>query len=310
MTKPFLTYQQQLDKLENEKGLLIPDRNIAEQYLKRIGYFALIGGYKKPFKNSTTRKYKDNTTFNEIVALYRFDENMRELFLKYMLRIERHIRTLLSYAFVKKFGENQTAYLDANNYNVTHKNSRRINKLIGEITTILQSNDYPYINYQRTQYGNVPLWVLVNVLSFGKLSMMYQFLLQAQQIEISKNFDHINERELQQFLSVLTKFRNVCAHNERLYSYKTKNSIPDKLLHAKLGIPQRGTEYAAGKNDLFAVVIIFRYLLSLEEFKAFKSLLDKYIKSFLKETTHITEADLLHIMGFPIKWKLITTYKI
>lgn len=31
-------------------------------------------------------------------------------------------------------------------------------------------------------------------------------------------------------------FRNICAHGERLYSYKTKNAIPDFPIHDKLGI--------------------------------------------------------------------------
>ena len=83
--KPFLSYAQQLDKLENEKNLVIEDRIYAEAMLRRISYFALISGYKKLFRNPTTWKYKDNTTFKEIVALYKFDESLRELFLKYML---------------------------------------------------------------------------------------------------------------------------------------------------------------------------------------------------------------------------------
>jgi len=71
--KPFLTYTQQIDKLKHEKNLVIANREYAEYMLKRISYYALISGYKKLFRNPTTRKYKDNTTFEEIVALYKFD---------------------------------------------------------------------------------------------------------------------------------------------------------------------------------------------------------------------------------------------
>ena len=38
--------------------------------LTQIGYFSLIGGYKSPFKNPTTQKYKNGTRFEDIVALY------------------------------------------------------------------------------------------------------------------------------------------------------------------------------------------------------------------------------------------------
>ena len=42
MSKPFLTYDQQLDKLSNEKNLIIEDRDFAKQQLKKTGYIVVI----------------------------------------------------------------------------------------------------------------------------------------------------------------------------------------------------------------------------------------------------------------------------
>lgn len=42
--------------------------------------------------------------------------------------------------------------------------------------------------------------------------------------------------QLAKLLAVTAQFRNICAHGERLYSYKTKNAIPDFPIHDKLGI--------------------------------------------------------------------------
>ena len=82
MAKPFLTYQQQISILKSGKHLIVQNQDYAEKTLQQIGYFALIGGYKSPFKNPTTKKYRDGIAFEDIVALYKFDENLRELFLK------------------------------------------------------------------------------------------------------------------------------------------------------------------------------------------------------------------------------------
>ena len=60
MTKPFLSFDDQIDHLVNNKNLTIANRNYAKDMLKQIGYFGLIGGYKTPFKNSTTKIYKRN----------------------------------------------------------------------------------------------------------------------------------------------------------------------------------------------------------------------------------------------------------
>ena len=46
MAQSFLTYEQQIDKLVNDKNLIIADKEYATDALKQIGYFALIGGYK------------------------------------------------------------------------------------------------------------------------------------------------------------------------------------------------------------------------------------------------------------------------
>lgn len=58
MAKRFLTYEQQIDKLVNEKGLLITNRNYAEDILKQTSYYSLISGYKDLFKNPTTKAYR------------------------------------------------------------------------------------------------------------------------------------------------------------------------------------------------------------------------------------------------------------
>lgn len=96
MSKPFLSYDQQLDKLINDKKLIIPDQNKAMSILKNVGYFSLIGGYKDPFINPMTRIYKNNVSIDDIYALYYFDQILRELIFKYLCQIERKIRQLIS----------------------------------------------------------------------------------------------------------------------------------------------------------------------------------------------------------------------
>lgn len=174
----------------------------------------------------------------------------------------------------------------------------------------VSATDYEYINYYRTIYENIPLWVLVNVLTFGNLSKMYQVFPQSLQSKVCKNFGIINRRQMEQFLSVLTKFRNVCAHGERLFTYHTMDSISDLPLHQKLSIPKIGIQYKYGKKDLFAVVIAFRYLIPAKDFLVFKSKLSTLIEKVSKELTHIESRELLEHMGFPANWKDITRYRI
>lgn len=311
MQKKFLNYDQQIEKLKKEKKLCIGDEQYAKEILKQTGYYALISGYKDIFKNPTTGKYKDGTKFEDIVELYYFDEKLRQLFLRYLIKVENEIKSLVSYYFSEKYGESQQAYLNIHNYNYHgNKNIRDIDKLIQLLTGyVSKPTDYHYINHAQKKYGNVPLWVLTNALTFGNISKMYMLLLQDMQIKVSKNFEVINEKQLVQLLTVLVKFRNVCAHGEKLFTYKTKDSIPDLPLHRKLHIPQKGTQFVYGKNDLFSVVIALRYLLNDKWFKSFIKELKNLIERYIRKHESISEKELYERMGFSENWKNITRYR-
>lgn len=303
----FFSFNEQVS-LIIEKGIEIKDKDYAKEMLQQIGYFPLIGGYKHLFKIPTTNKYKAGTTIEEIICLYKFDTDLRELFFKYLLEIERYMRSLMSYYFTQYYGVLQKQYLDIKNYNDTKRNHATILKLIATLKRAITTTDYTYINYYRKTYRNIPLWVLINILTFGNISKMFQVLPQSLKSQVSKNFRQLNQRQMDQFLSVLTKYRNVCAHGERLFTYKTTDSIADTPLHKKLSLPYSGNQYIKGKQDLFAVVIAFKYLLPENDFIEFKRKLTKEINRANKEIKHITETDLLDAMGFPENWMDITKY--
>lgn len=310
-TKPFLTYAGQLNKLTIDKGLTIVDTAAAQKALENISYYALIGGYKQLLYNPMTRQYLPGTTFEDILSLYYFDKSLRELVFRYLCLIEQKMRSLISYSFSETYSPNESEYLNVSNYNNSRRNVSGIHKLIQMLTMEARTNaSHPYVVYQRTTYNNVPLWAIVNTLTFGQLSKMYSFLKTGVQSKISRSFDHVNERELGQYLKALTHFRNVCAHNERLFSFRCRLDIPDTSLHRKLNLPKKGSQYRKGKSDLFSVVIAFRYLLPRKDFLLFKRDLSRLLDKVTADSHILTEDKLLEAMGFPANWKSITRYKV
>lgn len=139
---------------------------------------------------------------------------------------------------------------------------------------------------------------------------MYHVLPQSLRSKVCRHFPAINQKQLERFLSVRTKYRNVCVHSDRLFTYKTIDQILDTSLHEKLKIPKQGSQYIYGKQDLFAIVIAFRYLLPTEDFINFKKKLVQEIRKLNKELLHITESELLEQMGFPANWENITRYRL
>lgn len=305
--KPFLTYDQLIDKLINEKKLCVPDRHDAIEKLKKHSYFALITGYKLPFKTKNGT-YRLHTTFDDIYALFLFDDALRGLFLRVILQIENHVKSLISYSFCSKYGENQQEYLNATNYNYIPENQTKINELISRLSKLATGNtEYPYINHQYRAHHNVPLWVMTKALTLGTVSKMYSFLPQSLQSNVSREFAGVNESDLVGMLNMLSRIRNVCAHNERLFDYRfQKGTIHDTNMHHLLGIPKdRGDQYKKGKKDLFATVIILYYLLDPAEFQQFIDELSRLIDDLLNKTKMLDRNQMLKYLGFPSNWKSI-----
>lgn len=273
-TKPFITYSEQLNNLIKKKHLDISNRSYAENKLLNIGYYSLIDGYKDIFYNPMTRTYEKGTN-------------------------------------CEVFSENQAAYLNSANYNISKMNRYHISKLISKLTYEATKNtEHNYVVYQRNTYGNVPLWVIMKTLTMGQTSKMYSFMHPSIKSKISIHYDNITEKELIQYLRIFTIFRNLCAHNERLFSFQTRFEIPDTVLHKKLGIPQKGTQYLYGKHDVFALLIAFRYMLDTEDFIIFKRKLTQLFNTFTKATSQSQRDKLLKAMHFPPNWSSITRYKL
>lgn len=68
--KTFFTYDEQIEKLEKEKQLVISDPDFAKTTLQKLGYFSLIGGYKDLFKHKPSGNYLHGVTFEEITAFF------------------------------------------------------------------------------------------------------------------------------------------------------------------------------------------------------------------------------------------------
>lgn len=301
--KQFTTYEEQIDFLKSDKGLTITDEASAIQILKKESYFALINGYKELFKRPENKKlYISGATFNDIYALYKFDERIRLIFLKYILVIERHIKSLISYEFSLKYGNEQIAYFNANNYKYTAENLENTNKFLNKLSGIYKhSLEHKYIKHYCDKHKNVPLWVLMNVLTFGQVSQMFQCLTDSLQTSISKNFSCLRRNQVENMLIFITFFRNVCAHNERLFNFTvSKRFIPNMYIHKYMKCVDQ-----KGRNDLFALVICFKYMLDDDDFNDFSSELQGAMDRYKSESQVLSKQKLLQQMGFPQDWMRI-----
>lgn len=312
MDKPFKTYEELLIKLKDEKKLTVPDEARVIELLKRHSYFSLVSGYKSLFK-LPSGEYRPGTTIDDLLALFEFDEDLRDIFFRNIQIIEKHIKSLLAYSFVKKYGEGQQQYLTPNNYSFIGLTAEDTYSRCGDVRRLIQvlsekvtpPFDQKYIEHQWRKHHNIPLWVTIKAVTLGTASKMYSLCTQSIQAEVSQEFPLVTERQLVGMLDLLTKVRNVCAHNERLYDFNAgkKRAIQAMPLHTQLQIGRKKSYYKKGQCDLFAAMVCFKYLLSPEEFRSTVDKIDGEVKALCKKTKQIPPTKILYCMGFPQNWK-------
>ncbi len=301
LIKHFADYDAQLAHLKS-KGLVIEDEKQCVRTLKEIGYFYLITGYRTIFYDEA-KQYKSGTTFQNIVDLYNLDHQLRSLFLEYTLHIERQLKSISSYAFLSRFGDLQSAYLDPAHYS---GGEREVRRLIDIFKSIIDSGDrYRYIEHYTKTGAHVPLWAAMNALTLGSLIKFIEFADESVKRDIASNFPELTPEMLVKMTKSVYELRNCCAHNEWLYDIRLDSAVPDLKLHMALDIPRNENGYVLGKRDLFSSVISLKYLLPPERFAEFKEEFTAKTNKYPEHKTTFSRAELFSLMGFPEAWAQI-----
>lgn len=303
MEKEFKTIEEQIEILKNRN--LIVDEIQAKKVFKENNYYYVINGYKDLFidKSKSEETYIQNVNLNEIYSLYKFDIDLRIIFLQYILLLERKLDTYIAYEFSKKYGHKD--YLMEKNFDNTKKNNIKIAKLIHDINTNMMeqlNNGNKMLKHYINQYGYVPLWVLIRILTFGQVSKFYALMKQTDQNIIAKNF-LVREKNLKIYINNLAIIRNICAHDEKLFDIRLKKSISMTDTHIKYNLSLKNVKYCNGFKDLFSIVIIFKELLEEDEFEDFYKGVIEFIERLEKNIHSIKFENILNKMGFPINYK-------
>lgn len=306
MKKEFKTLNEQIEILKN-KGLVIEDIEYAKEVLFRENYFFL-NGYRHLFmKSNTDRTYIEGTTFLELYSLFLFDRTFRNIIFKNILVIENNIKSIISYQLSLKYGYREKDYLTSKNFTPNKEKSKQVNDILKKMKRQININatQHSATMHYVTNYGFIPLWVLVKVLSFGIVGELYSILKKEDQLSIADIYN-LDIDVLGNYLTILSNYRNLCAHEDILYNHETQKGIADTRYHELLEIPQVEDEYIYGKHDIFALIIILKQMLTRDDFKMMMNEIDYEIEWLSSKLHSIDVQKVLYRMGFPDNYKQIS----
>lgn len=304
-SKIFKNLDEQIDIMRS-KGLIINDEESAKKILFRENYF-FINGYRHMFTTNDKDKFIAGTTFEELYATFVFDRRIRNIVFKYILIIENNIKSIMSYQLSRKYGFKDKDYLNPDNFTQDSAKSRQVFDILNKMKRQIRVNgrQHSATLHYLSNYGYIPMWILVKVLSFGIISELFCILKYEDQNEIAKLYK-TDVETLSIYLSLLANFRNLCAHEDILYDHRTNRGIPNNEYHSILNISKNDEgEYAYGKNDLYAIILIMKKMLSDGEFRDIIFEIGYEIDILDSKVDIVPLNSILNKIGFPNNWREI-----
>ena len=279
--QPSMTIDGQVENLKS-LGLIINDEEYAKKILNDISYFRLVKAYSLGFK-SKNGEYHDGVTFEQIVELYLFNANFRQITFAEIEKIEVNVRCRIANYFAETYGV--LGYKEAVNFDDEEYHKMFIKDIKEEVG---RNSKAPFVRNFRENYegGELPIYALVEVFSFGTLSKFYKNMKNVDKKVVAKSFG-IGYTYLESWLESISYVRNICAHYGRLYNAKLSKTPTLYKEYSQAGI---------GNNRIFGVLLCMKQILKSDKHwnlyvNQIELLIDKYEKVDVKT------------MGFPENWK-------
>lgn len=321
-TKPFKTLNQQL-KILRSRGLDAPTDS--KRSLEQIGYYSLINGYKWSFLTRDSKgkpldpeQYVKGACFAEIRSLYDFDTELRSILYEALLKYESMLGAEISYRFSEKHQE-EHSYLAIDNY---RRDQASVSSVVGTISalsnTIKQKASVGKgtnaIKHYVNKHGHVPLWVLVNFLTFGELNFFYKNCDDELQIKIAADFTNMRFHTYPRLKKVkitpatikvtnhmVNHFRNAVAHGEITFSKKLEKSPELAPIKSALGIK----EPSKSQSGVFELMLALKTVLLKKEYQHLFSSMNHLINKYQTKFHSIQFQSILQDMNFPQNYQSI-----
>ena len=260
----------------------IDDPDFCFSVLQQVNYYRLMAFTLTYKKNDGSDKYIDGTSFTDIFDLYQFDYKLRHMLVGVLEGIEIAFRTKIAYYFGHTYGS--LGYTKSE----YSSNEEHHLKMLDELKKAIESNQEVFVEHHLTKYGGqFPVWVAVELLSFGVVSKFYANMLIEDKKAITSKYYNTTTDYLSTWIRTAVHLRNTSAHYGRLYNKflkvtpklhnRFKNKLENKLLFTGLFVLR---ELAPSQKEWLSFVT--------------------NLEALIEEYSHVVD---LAVMGFPDDWE-------
>lgn len=221
-----LTVTEQVALLRS-RGMVFLDDSLALRSLSHLNYYRL-RGYWSRFEIpgvSMQHQFSPGTTFEQVLELYRFDQQLKLSISSATEVIEVSLRTKWAHELSIKYGSH--AYLKPEIF----KSVMLYAKHLGSVRADLERSKEAFIRHYQATYSDPdipPIWSLAEIMTFGQISVWLNNLRHSADRQLITKDYGFDEAIVCPFFHHLSYVRNVCAHHGRLWNRRltVKMQIP------------------------------------------------------------------------------------
>lgn len=284
-----------------QRGMTFSNEGSTHILLKNVSYYRLKSYWWDMQQDKTEHIFYKGSCFEDVMARYLFDKELRLVLFDAIETIEIALRTKMIYYLSLSFGG--LFYTDRSIFVDEDRHKKHLGELMKEFMRSCEifAKDYKK-KYGIWEKGEIvglvqqpEAWIIFETATFGTLSKMYKNLQHQlpEKAKIAKDFNLNKHNELASWLEAISYLRNIVAHHSRIWS---RNMVKRPMeIKKPIGKWLKGQLTEDAKKKPYLIITAMLYLCNAigmgEKYK-------EKIVTLIKNNPQIS----IYKIGFPMDW--------
>ena len=231
------TIEEQI-KLLRSRGMQFSSEEYAKECLSHISYFRLKYYWTDMIDEETEHDFLEDASFDDVIARYNFDRNLRLILFDAIEIIEVALRAKII-NHLSQAKDCGLWYLDKSLFEKMEYYEDFLLDLKYEFERSTEPFAKEYIakhtnwDSESIEGDNPDAWMILEVATFGTLSKMYKNLKSQlpERAAIANDFGLYSAKELSSWLEAISVLRNIIAHHSRLWNRNLAKQVTNPKGH-------------------------------------------------------------------------------
>lgn len=272
-----------------DKGLCIRDANRAADYIHNIGYFRLKAYFYPLYREPKSKHlFKEGSTFDRVMNMYRFDRKLRLLLFNEIEKIEVAFRSTMANIVSDVLSD--IFWMTNGNY---FKDASHFETSFNQIQYEYEHSKEEFIIHFKNKYSDdfPPAWMIAEILPLGNLCHIYMNLKSSKAKKRVAKYFGLQAPVFASWMLVLGNLRNMCCHHSRTWNRELAINTADPQV---TDYPWIDASKTSPKRIYYRICMIKYLLFTISPCNRFKEKLTALIAQY--PTVDIGA------VGFPADW--------